>query len=127
MCGILNSVKGKPALRYAQGLLISILGVACASTEKTQGPDGKLLPTHFTLESGAVEKKADPLPDYIPIFVNSYAGETLLERHLGYKGWDFNKDGVIDMLEVLDAKGQVLRRAYDWNRDGQVDEVRIQE
>lgn len=109
---------------YALWLIISILGASCASTEKTLSPDGKPLPTHFTLESGAVEKKADPLPDYIPIFVNSFAGEQLLSRHLGYKGWDFNKDGVIDMLEVLDANGQVVRRAYDWNRDGTVDEVR---
>ena len=105
-------------------LIISILGASCASTEKTLSPDGKPLPTHFTLESGPVEKKADPLPDYIPIFVQSYAGEKLISRHLGYKGWDFNKDGVIDMLEVLDTQGAVLRRAFDWDRDGTVDEVR---
>jgi len=123
MCRILSSFKIKPALSYALWLIISILGTSCASTEKTLGPDGKPLPTHFTLESGPAEKKANPLPDYIPIYVRSYAGDQLLGRQLGYKGWDFNKDGVIDMLEILDAKGQVLRRAYDWNRDGQVDEV----
>jgi hypothetical protein len=121
---ILGSFQIKSALSSALWLIICILGASCASTEKkTLGLDEKLLPTHFTLESGPAEKKANPLPDYIPIYVRSYAGDQLLERQLGYRGWDFNKDGVIDMLEVLDAKGQVLRRAYDWNRDGQVDEV----
>jgi hypothetical protein len=108
----------KPALRCALWITISILGVACVTTEKTEITPQK---THFVLEPGPVERGQDPLPDLTPIYVRIYAGDQLIERRLGYKAWDFNRDGSIDMLEYLDSQGQVIRRSYDLNRDGVVD------
>jgi hypothetical protein len=108
----------KPALRCALGITISILGVACVTTEKTVTPP---LRTHFVLEPGLVQPGHDSLPDLTPIYVRIYAGDQMVERRLAYKAWDFNRDGNIDMLEYLDAQGQVIRRSYDLNRDGVVD------
>lgn len=124
MCGIQNSIRGKPALRYPLGIIISILGFGCVSTEKAQQPDLKLIQTHFILEPGPVETQAGRLPDYFPIYAKIFAGEQVLDRKLVFRGWDFDKDGAIDMVEVLDKQGQVLRQAYDWNHDGQIDLVR---
>lgn len=119
LCLCLNNLK--PTLRWALWLHLSILGVACVSTEKTPDQGGAPIPTHYVLEPGPVEKAASPLPDLTPIFVRIYAGEQMLEKRLGYRSWDFNKDGNCDMLETLDAQGQVVRRSYDMDRDGRVD------
>ncbi len=108
----------QPALRCALWISISTLLFACVTTEKTPAEPPR---THYVLEPAALEKAEDPMPDLLPIFVRVYAGDQLLERRLAYRAWDFNKDGNTDMLEYLNAQGQVVRRVYDLNRDGRVD------
>lgn len=97
--------------------LITILAVACASTEK----DEVLAPDHYVLENGPIIVAGSPFPNQHPIYANLYAGDKLLERRLAYRGWDMDHDGKIDMLEYLDTNGQVIRKTYDFNRDGGVD------
>ena len=117
----LGPPRWKRVLHPAMWLSISILGVACVSTEKTPDPAVVAPRTHYVLEPGPLQKGDDPLPDLTPIYVRIYAGDQMVEKRLAYRAWDFNKDGNFDMLEYLDAQGQVIRRSYDMNRDGRVD------
>ncbi len=101
-------------LRLALWFPISILAFACASTEKTEPPQ----PDHYVLESGPVIPGNSPFPNQHPIYAKIYAGSELLERRLVYRGWDMDYDGKIDMLEYLDPQGRVIRKTYDFDRDG---------
>lgn len=107
----------KTAIAPVLWSLITILAVACASTEKDEpvGPD------RYVLENGPIIVAGSPFPNQHPIYAKLYAGEKLLERRLAYRGWDLDHDGKIDMLEYLDAEGRVLRKTYDFNRDGIID------
>ncbi len=112
----------KPALRCVFGLIISILGAGCVSTEKTvEAPKEVPQVTHFVLDPAPTIHAQAPLPDVTPFYVKVYSEQQLLERRLAYKAWDFNKDGKPDMLEYFDDHGEVIRRAYDFNGDGKVD------
>ena len=35
--------------------------------------------------------------------------------------WDFDRDGLIDMIEAVDKNGRVLYTAADFNKNGQID------
>lgn len=111
----------RPSLRRAFCLALSSVGASCVSTEKT--PEAVIPPvrTHYVLEPGPLEKGDSPMPDLTPIYVRIYAGDQMVERRLGFRAWDFNKDGNFDMLESLDTQGQVIRRSYDMDRDGRID------
>jgi hypothetical protein len=79
--------------------------------------------THFSLIKGDAVTASNELPVYYPIWVVWYRGEVEVSRELGYRGWDFNSDGRIDLVEML-TKGEspaVTARVYDFNFDGTVD------
>lgn len=107
----------KPAIRPVLWSLISILAGSCASTKNDEPPK----PDHFVLEKGPIIVAGSPFPNQHPIYARIYAGEKLLERRLAYRGWDMDRDGKIDMLEYLDSAGKVIRKTYDFNRDGTID------
>ena len=97
---------------YALWFPISILAVACATTEKTAEPPK---PTHYVLEDAPRIIASLPFPNQHPIYVKIYAGDKLLERRLAYRAWDMDHDGLIDMIEYLGDKGEVLRTSYGFN------------
>ncbi|MBC7532078.1 MAG: hypothetical protein H7318_10900 [Oligoflexus sp.] len=99
---------------YALWFPISILAVACATTEKSKEPPK---PTHYVLENADPIVATMPFPNQHPIYVKIYGGEQLLERRLAYRGWDVDHDGLIDMVEYLDDKGEVIRTSYKFNGD----------
>ena len=67
---------------------------------------------------GDIVKNPDPEPNYIPIFQVTVEKSIQHSRYLRYKAWDFNKDGLFDMLEELDPEGKTVSRNYDFNFDG---------
>ncbi|MBC7659727.1 MAG: hypothetical protein H7249_08465 [Chitinophagaceae bacterium] len=99
---------------YALWFHISILAASCATTEKTaEAPK----PTHYVLEQGPISVASLPFPNQHPIYVKIYAGDQLLSRHLAYRGYDADHDGLIDMIEYLDDKGAVTRTVFKFNGD----------
>ncbi|SMF79418.1 hypothetical protein [Pseudobacteriovorax antillogorgiicola] len=149
---------------FVAGILISIIGSACVTTEKTtkspeadssaievhaepprnipdapedsrgsvavsQGssqpaPGGEALAKfegYYILEKGETTAFKHPLPNYIPFFQVTMLEDKVLDRYLRYRGWDFNKDGFIDMLEELGPSGKTQSRKFDFNFDGKID------
>ncbi len=104
-----KSRKQKLISLYALWFPLSILAGSCATTEKTAEPPK---PTHFVLESAPIIVATKPYPNQHPIYVKIYAGDELLERRLAYRGWDMDHDGLIDMIEYLNEKGEVVRKSY---------------
>ncbi len=94
--------------------VIFILAGSCATSEKTVEPPK---PTHYVLEEAPVILANHPYPNQHPIYVKIFAGEKLLERRLAYRGFDMDHDSYIDMIEYLDAKGQVTKTSYKFEPD----------
>jgi hypothetical protein len=42
-----------------------------------------------------------------------------------YRGWDFDRDGQFDMLEVLSQDGDQVSWAYDFDGDALIDVVEL--
>jgi hypothetical protein len=40
----------------------------------------------------------------------------------GFMGWDFDRDGRFEMLDILDVSGAVIQRVFDFDDDGQIDQ-----
>ena len=117
-----KSMSGLPTL-FLVGILLSILTCKCVTPEPTLVDEKPVDRTHFSLLKGDAVKFSSELPTYYPIWVVWYRGEVEISRTLGYRGWDFNDDGRIDMVEVL-ASGdnpEVTARAYDFHFDGAID------
>lgn len=76
------------------------------------------------LRAGELQENTDPLPNYIPYYLDSFVDSKLSESQLRYRAWDFNKDGRIDMLETLDKSGNVEMKVYDLDFDGTIDEIK---
>ena len=64
---------------------------------------------------GEVVSHPSPLPDYYPL-TDKKRPQVLIA-----KGWDINKDGQLDQIEILDLDGQVMERLFDFDGDGQID------
>lgn len=101
------------------GLIISILEQGCTTTEKS--PDEGDVKSHYTIEIGEIEKHMEPLPDYIPFYLNWYQGSKLQQRYLKYRGWDFSGNGIIDYLEELNEDGESIGHYFDFDQDGTID------
>ena len=132
------------SLRYPICLLASVFSLAagCATTEKktTQNPRhieslaarsltgelSKAEPTHYLVTVGKTKVNPDPLPNYVPFWLLQYRGEILVKRYLQFKGWDYNKDGIIDHLTELSDKGEPKASYFDFNFDGVIDAVESQ-
>lgn len=100
------------------GFAICSLVCGCQTTKKASEEAEKI---QFVIEKGAIEPNTGAIPQYIPVYVKTMKGQEVVDKKLGYRGWDFNKDGRIDMLEILDDKGLVSTTAFDFDLDGTVD------
>jgi hypothetical protein len=103
------------------GIILSILAGACATTEKTVAEKPK--PTHFTLKMQKEEVGDKLVPTGYPIHVDWYEGEQLMVSEPAFRGWDFNGDGRIEMLEQVDTATNNVKLFYDFDFDGRIDVV----
>ena len=116
-----NSMSGLPTLFFV-GILLSILIYGCATTPEEPGSK-PIERTHFSLLKGDAVKASSELPVYYPVWVVWYRGEVEVSRELGFRAWDFNGDGRIDMVEALSRveTPEVTARAYDFHFEGAID------
>jgi hypothetical protein len=104
------------------GFFLGFLGACSHIGDLTRDNDAALeglnLP-EFTIEGGRWEIGKSRL------WPNSQSIELVFEeddsRRQAFVGWDFNRDGTIDVLDVLDRHGQPSHRLYDFDFDGIID------
>ncbi len=106
----------KPVLTL---LVAALAAVGCASASEDGA--GLVGETHYILKLGPVKKHPKPLPDETPILVERFLAEGGKSITEGFRGWDVNGDGRFEMVEVLDEKGGVQARLFDFDGDGRVD------
>jgi hypothetical protein len=104
--------------------LMSVVATACASSAKDELDDGALK-THYTLQVGAQVPHPAPLPTQTDIFVKWHLknGDTTTNR--GFIGWDFNRDGRFEMVDVLNEDGSLQARVFDFDGDGTIDDTKM--
>ena len=91
----------------------------CATTEEPKGPAEPQL----MLKAGATIPHVSPLPDQTNIEVVWHHPDGRKVTYRGFRQWDFDKDGRVEMLEVFDEAGEVKAYVYDFDADGKVDKV----
>ncbi|MGE0172896.1 MAG: hypothetical protein AB7T49_08930 [Oligoflexales bacterium] len=74
--------------------------------------------TYLTV--GNTVNNPEPLPNMTEIWLVQGA-DTEVSRTLAYRGWDYNHDGRIDMLEKTSSTGEVTDRFFDYDFDGKID------
>lgn len=99
---------------------IFVLGAfttACSTTQQLVEDSAKLLSLNLSTEVVIGEKVSypDPLPDYYPIIREKAPAELIA------KGWDMDKDGRLDKVDVLGLEGEIIEQFFDFDRDGQID------
>jgi len=107
-------------------IVIGIGMVACVSNDEkpTQVSDiSAPEQLSYRYEVGESRIEEDPLPNLQPVYVMKSQVSELTRKRIGYKGWDFDKDGQLDMLQVLNLKGRQVATAFDFNGDGEIDMV----
>ncbi len=103
--------------RLFMQLLIATLVTRCVSMPES-GPRER---THYVLHPSPWKHYAYPLPHYRSIFLEWHYSDGSVQRTLGFHGWDFNRDGRIDMVEEVNKNATVPLRAYDFDFDGNPD------
>jgi hypothetical protein len=99
---------------------IWLLLAACSTTSKDDDQDG-LTRTHYLLEVGEKIPHPAPLPTETKIVVQWHLKNGETRRVEGFKGWDFNRDGRFEMVDVLNEDGTLQSRAFDFDGDGTID------
>lgn len=80
---------------------------------------------YILLEKGQIRRTEYPLPDLIPFTQKNFGKAKTAQEYLRFRGWDFNRDGLPDMVEELNEAGDVIVRAYDFNNDGKPDKIEV--
>jgi len=102
---------------------VAIIGlVGCSTSEKPKLVESNdLKPTHYTLRLGEVTENKNPLPRYTPILIDWHYKNGAVKSKLGYKGWDFNRDGRFDMVQILKEDSTVDYTVFDFDFNGTID------
>lgn len=87
----------------------------CASTPKP--PKEKTVQSAKPLAEPVVVMHRPPLPNF-----HKLPPPSGVDGEAHGRGWDFNYDGHVDFVEVIE-NGRVVRRLFDFDYDGQVDMV----
>lgn len=113
------------ALKSLAGIYVKTLfwlGVCSLLTHcATTGNSEDVVPLKAVLERGEFEQNPEPMPDYQPIWRRWMRGDKEEKRELAFKAWDFNRDKIPDLVEVVDGSGRITKRLYDFNLDGKPD------
>lgn len=114
-------VLGKPLVLIAAAVFdFSIL--SCATTPPPSQVD-PLTRTHCTLQIGEKIPNPTPLPEETKILVNWHLLNGSKVTSVGFRGWDFNRDGRYEMVDVLNEDGTLQARVYDFDGDGVIDDT----
>jgi hypothetical protein len=81
-------------------------------------------PSHYTISRGTVQPNPYPLPDYTPVYLDWHLMGGGMNRTLAYQSWDFDKDGRLDMVEILRKDGSREAFVFDFDGDGHPDMIR---
>jgi hypothetical protein len=102
----------------------ALSGVSCTTiTGAIQGPkEPERL--YYVLRPGNPVPTPSPLPTHTDIHVEWHFDDQSTSTALGYRGWDFDRNGRFDMVEVFDSQGQVQTRIFDFDGDGVIDETK---
>lgn len=79
---------------------------------------------YYVLRPGDTVPAPRPLPNRTDILVEWHYDDNSETSNLGFRGWDFDRDGQFDMVEVFGADGAVQTRIFDFNGDGIIDDVK---
>ncbi len=60
------------------------------------------------------------------VFVDHQTAASGLQSRLAFFAYDLNDDGHFELVEQLDQDGQVIRRGYDLDFDGDLDSIEPQ-
>lgn len=101
-------------------LFISMEGCFGTAEKSADEPVSRI---HYTLENGETVNHPKPLPNEIPVYIKWHMSDGSVEKLLGFRGWDFNRDGKFEMLEILNEDGSIQSYSYDFDGDGNIDAV----
>ncbi|NRA64720.1 MAG: hypothetical protein HRU19_09570 [Pseudobacteriovorax sp.] len=111
--------------------LISGLGCVTNSNHK-DGENIPMLPGQkipgkvefWILKRQSIVVKRKPLPNQWDFVLELRGEDEVLGGYLKYRGWDFNRDGIADMLEEFSPEGVVVTRSFDFDHNGQVELIK---
>lgn len=110
---------------FGWSLILAIVS-SCATSQKTDVADDEKMapgPAFYVLREGEKIDNPSPLPHQTKILVDWTYSDGAKRSKVQFKGWDVNRDGRFDMVEVLDHAGKAVGWAYDFNGDSVVDAV----
>lgn len=110
-----------PRYKVLIKLIVGNLLISCMTLEAEKPEEDDLEPTHYTLRLGEPVINQNPLPTYTPIMVDWHYKNGAIKSNIGFKGWDFNKDGRLDMVEVVGNDGSIEKYVFDFDFDGEID------
>ena len=111
---------------YSMAVLVGFVG--CSTTEEVPKAEAKWAAKQKIVDQGryvvsadSVKRNPRPLPNLVSFNVRwkSDAGEIPTKKI--YRGWDVDRDGQIDMLEVTDKNDMNPQYFFDFNGDGKID------
>ncbi len=111
--------------RFPQLILLILTG-SCA-TPKAMPAEEVSTPhrSHYEIRwDSDFKTNPEPLPAQRSGTLLWRLSDNSAEPGRNFRGWDINMDGRLDMLEVLDDKGDPEAFVYDFNFDGTVDLVK---
>ncbi len=114
--------------RLIKSLLFFLALASCQSPAPVFRPDslGELRPTEGAeFFSSKYEPGSEAYPGLVRFYLKQQLQDGGMDKRLVFRGWDFNSDERIDMLEVLGPDGKAKAVLYDFNFDGLVDHTEI--
>lgn len=123
----MNEITLKKLGKFLVASHLCIAGSGCATSEKSVSqqlqpePEAKPKATRFELSFEEWQHYKKPLGSRQDIYVKSYAEDELIGSRHAFIAWDFDHDGLYEMLESLDEQSKVEARFYDFNSDGLID------
>ncbi len=116
---------GKDLISLITLAMLALAGCVADGEKKVQPKliEEPELPS-YSYKMGAPRLEKDPLPNLQPVYITNNLPSETAEPQLGYRGWDFDKNGRIDMLEIIDLNGNQVSSVFDFNGDGKLDLMR---
>lgn len=98
---------------------VVISSFSCSTTEKkSENPK-----SYYTLRLGDTKDHGSPLPAETRILIDWYSDSGRVTTVDGFVGYDFDRDGRFEMIEVLGANGEPKSYVYDFDGNGKIDKI----
>jgi len=102
-------------------MLSACLGACASPGGENRSAGDSVVPTNVKVERRETSKNISPLPLVTAVTMRQFYSDGHHEDRKAYVEYDFNRDGRVDMLEVLDAQGKPVTYVYDFDFDGIID------